>query len=168
MRARGKYVPLCDTMEKAVQKAIDSMATTTNLMMAKQTTEWFILEMIFSDNKALHFFQERELFRMEEGWHFYGDLHLSEAESFEWIKHDLPALGMMTWACKALKSKQCSLRGNCKGCGHTFEPVWTSMGNDPFCCHCWHSFLMEIALEGIYDHEDEDKQSSGEDEQMEA
>ena len=96
---------------------------------------------------------------MEEGWRFYGDLHLSEAESFEWIKHDLPALGMMTWACKALKSKQYSLSGNCKGCERTFEPVWTSrnrMGYDPFCCHCWHSFLMESAPEGIYGHADEE------------
>ena len=164
----GKYVPLRDTQEKALQNAMDKRHTATNLMMAKQSTVWYILEMTFSVNKALHFFQERSLIRMEEGWRFYGDLRLSEAESLEWIQCTIPPTGMMIWACQALKSKEYSLCGNCIGCGATAVPVWySSKICNSFCCHCWHSSLMESALTGIYVPAlDADMRS--EDEQMQA
>ena len=125
LRPNGKYVPLRDTWEKAVQSAMDRPLTATHLEMANQCTTWYILEMTFSAYKQLQFFQSGALYRMEEGWRFYGDLQRSEAESWQWAQCTMPASGMMTWACQALKSKPYSCSGSCIGCGAMSVPVWT-------------------------------------------
>ena len=152
-------MPLRDTREKAVQRSIDAPRAATNLMMANQSTTWYILEMTFSAYKPLQFFQSGAFHRLEGGWRFYGDLPRSEAESWQWAKCTMPESGMMTWAWQALKSKLYSCSGSCIGCGATFVPVWTSnkvYGHQTYCCECWHSFFLEdkksiYARTGIYE-----------------
>ena len=68
-------------------------------------------------------------------------------------------------------SKSFQQKNKYVGCGATAVPVWTSrkMSNTlwALCCDCWHSFLMESALTGIYVPAlDADMRSQ--DEQMEA
>ena len=65
--------------------------------MALQSPDWYIRKMSFAAPTALNSFQEAALVRMEEGWRFYGDLPLSEAESLEWIQCTIRPPVIMTW-----------------------------------------------------------------------
>merc|ERR1740121_1345104 len=127
--------------------------TKTSIMSAKEPATWFILEMTFAPEQACELYHSGALVRYSHGWRFYGDLALSAATSIEWIKVQIPATGMMAWAGQALKAKQYSICGSCQGCGTQYVPVWASnkqYGRETFCVECWHSFILERAIEGIY------------------
>ena len=145
-RSRQQYVPLRETGQKALANAIEKktlLHESTRLLMAKQSTNWYILRMTFAWDKTLDFFQKGALVRMEEGWRFYSDLPFSEAKSRGWGQCTIPPMGIMPWACSALKYKRYSLRGSCIGCGARPVPVWTSRRQKKaFCGPCWHTFLM--------------------------
>ena len=164
-RPKKTFVPLKEMHETALQSAMDGCRTATNLEMAEGITTWFILEMTFSASKTLELFQSGALHRMDEGWRYYGDLPRYEAESWVWFGGQVPAIGMMPWACKALKSKQYSCVGSCIGCNAMPVPVWTSSkvyGPQTYCCNCWHSFLLEGACKGTYEQMEENTSSDEE------
>ena len=97
-RPNNQYVPLRESAAAALGNAMDNMRhDATYLEVALKYPDWYILKMTSAAPTALNFFQEAALVRMEEGWRFYGDLPLSEAESLEWIQCKVRPPVIMTW-----------------------------------------------------------------------
>ena len=64
----GKYVPLAESLEVAMEKALSATEFTTNSMNAAiEPTQWYVLEMTFSTEQALELFNSQVLWRYTGG-----------------------------------------------------------------------------------------------------
>lgn len=152
------WVPLQNTQEGAVERALNVIQTKTSILAAKEPTNWYVLELTISAEKALTLFQEGGLKRYNHGWRYYGDLPLAVADRIEWLRCTVPASGLVPWAAQALKTRAYSVCGNCSGCGATNVPAWKAnkaYEHQAFCVECWHGFKLERAFEGLYPQLDE-------------
>ena len=152
----GKYVPLMESIQGAMDKAISTNTlSATPIVAAKEATMWFILEMATSDDETLDLFQEGVLSRAQGGWRWHKDLHLSEVNVVKWIPFEMKPIGMEQWAALKLKTTRHEIEnGKCAWCGATNTKVWETSTDDvrvDFCTECCHHFLMEQAIDGIFE-----------------
>ena len=155
----GKYVPLQESIQGAMDAAISTNTlSATPMVAAKAATMWFILEIAISDDQAIDLFQEGGLSRTRCGWRWHKDLDLDLGDLtwHQWIPCQREPIGMEQWAALKLKGTQVEIENSkCSVCGATNTKVWETSTDDDvrvnFCTECCHQFLMEHATDGIFE-----------------
>ena len=148
-----KFVPLMDTQEGAVHAAMKAPMVA-SMKAVTEETDWFILELIFSEDKAFELVQSNILHRQAwlpaAGWRWYGVMQLKDAASVQWIRITVAPTGIDAWAEQTLIKKDRRPCGPCSGCLSTEGLLWLAdEKNDykAFCSKCWRAFFMESLLE---------------------
>ena len=168
------YVPLSQTQDQAVNKAIWTPTVTTAVEAATQTTRWVLLVVTIPHDQINEYFWAHIL-----KWEYYGrDLHfwaplrlrtgeILPHEAWKppprgvaalrletvWQEIAVPPLGLDAWANHVLTwyynlpVTAETANDVCRGCGHMGR-LWTSTHDfqrQPFCAECWKQFIL---LEG--------------------
>ena len=152
----GKYVPLTENVDDAVQKAVFTTDfTKTSTQAATEETEWYLLEMTFSTEQELASYKSGILRYAALGLRYFGDIQFDQIESASWLKGYFPAIGLDRWGRIMLATRDKDnfrTGGECCQCKATNVAVAASSKTSEaewFCVSCWHAFHADMAYEGF-------------------
>ena len=152
-----KFVPLVDTQAGAVSAAMKAPMVA-SMKAATEETDWCILEVTLTPEKALELIQgnilRRQTWLPEAGWRWYGEMQLSEAAAVKWTKITAQPTGLASWAEKTMIEKDLQHSGTCSGCRSVGVPMWLATkeyGHKRYCCKCWHAWCMDNATLSLYE-----------------
>ena len=152
-----KFVPLVDTQAGAVSAAMKAPMVA-SMKAATEETDWCILEVTLTPEKALELIQgnilRRQTWLPEAGWRWYGEMQLSEAAAVKWTKITAQPTGLASWAEKTMIEKDLQHSGTCSGCRSVGVPMWLATkeyGHKRYCRKCWHAWCMDNATLSLYE-----------------
>ena len=147
-----KWVPFADSKEVAMENIMKSSHGQPEA--ALKPTRWIILHIWLDPEQFLEAFKASRVLRnpnlKQPGWRFYGEMELGNGNSYEWWQKDIPPIGILAWAEKALTMRY-KLRadGHCCGCGAVPVPTWATWAvhQKDFCAGCWNAHFLKDASE---------------------
>ena len=149
----GRYVPLKNSMELAVEAALK--AWTMRAEAATAPSSWFVLEVTTSVEQVEQSVKNNEISKDAKrgGWRWHGNLPL-KIFSVDWSSGNLAPLGVEGWAARTpwlqARTHRQDPTTRCAECGVEGDEVWSAWWlqsdwcKQDYCARCWHNFKLEL------------------------